>query len=76
MLNKQFVGCETCTSSAYNCDPETGQCVCPSLSRGIDCNQCMPNSYGWEHKKGCKLCDCDYTGAIGQSCDLYTGIKI
>lgn len=33
----------------------------------------MPNSYGWEHKKGCKLCDCDYIGSIGQSCDLYTG---
>lgn len=33
----------------------------------------MPNSYGWEHKRGCKLCECDHTGSIGQSCDLYTG---
>lgn len=33
----------------------------------------MPNSYGWEHKKGCKDCDCDHTGSIGHSCDLYSG---
>lgn len=33
----------------------------------------MPNSYGYSHKKGCKLCDCDHGGSIGQSCDLYTG---
>lgn len=39
----------------------------------MDCNQCQPNSYGWEHKKGCKLCDCDHIGSIGQSCDLYSG---
>lgn len=33
----------------------------------------MPNSYDWQHKKGCKLCDCDHNGSIGQSCDLYSG---
>lgn len=67
------LGCDECTNSAFNCDPETGHCICPPHSKGIDCNQCMPNSFGWEHKKGCKLCECDHTGSIGQSCDVYTG---
>lgn len=68
-----FTACESCSNPAFNCDPETGRCVCPSHSKGIDCSQCMPNSYGHVHKKGCKLCDCDHGGSIGQSCDLYTG---
>lgn len=68
-----FTGCDTCSSLAYNCDPDTGRCVCPALSKGVDCQQCYPNSWGWEHKIGCKLCDCDLTGSIGQSCDLYSG---
>lgn len=33
----------------------------------------MPNTYGYSFGKGCKLCDCDHGGSIGQSCDLYTG---
>lgn len=33
----------------------------------------MPNSYGWEHKKGCKNCDCDHIGSIGHSCESYSG---
>lgn len=60
-------------NAAYNCDPESGRCVCPSLSKGSDCQQCYPNAWGWQHKKGCEVCDCDHSGAIGQSCDLYTG---
>lgn len=43
------------------------------MSKGTDCQQCYPNSWGWEHKKGCKLCECDHNGAIGQTCDLYSG---
>lgn len=68
-----FLDCDECSNSAYNCDPESGRCICPPNSKGVDCNQCLPNSYGWEHKKGCKLCECDHTGSIGQSCDLYSG---
>lgn len=68
-----FTACDECTNSAYNCDPDTGRCICPPLSKGIDCQQCYPNSWGWEHKIGCKLCNCDRPGSIGQSCDLYSG---
>lgn len=69
----QNPGCKACTNSAYNCDPETGQCICPHLSKGADCHECYPNAWGWEHKIGCRVCDCDLNGAIGQTCDLYTG---
>lgn len=68
-----IAGCDTCSSSAYDCDLETGRCVCPPLSKGPDCQQCYPNSWGWAHKVGCKLCSCDRVGSIGQSCDLYSG---
>lgn len=43
------------------------------MTRGVDCQLCAPNSWRWQHKKGCEHCDCDRNGAIGQSCDLYTG---
>lgn len=68
-----FIECDACANAAYNCDPESGRCVCPSLSKGPDCQQCHPNAWGWQHKKGCQLCDCDHSGAIGQSCDFYSG---
>lgn len=39
----------------------------------MDCQLCAANSWRWQHKRGCELCDCDRGGAIGQSCDLYSG---
>lgn len=47
--------CDQCTNSAYICDPDTGRCVCPLLSKGADCQQCYPNAWGWEHRKGCTV---------------------
>lgn len=47
--------CDQCPNSAFMCDEETGRCICPPLSRGSDCQQCYPNSWGWEHRKGCTV---------------------
>lgn len=65
--------CEVCDSNAYVCDPDTGRCVCPPLSHGHDCRLCAQNTWGWEFQKGCKYCQCDRIGAIGQSCHNITG---
>ncbi len=50
-----ILGCDECHNSAFICDSESGRCVCPELSKGSDCQQCYPNSWGWEHRKGCKV---------------------
>lgn len=55
------------------CDPDTGRCICPPLSRGQDCQECFPNTWGNEPQKGCKHCDCNSIGSAKQSCDVITG---
>ncbi|XP_059617833.1 laminin subunit alpha lam-3 [Phlebotomus argentipes] len=65
--------CDSCPTSSYVCDQETGRCVCPPLSKGAECNQCTQNAWGWQHRLGCRACECDKMGSIGQSCDTVNG---
>lgn len=56
------------------CDDQTGRCICPPLSRGPDCQQCVPNSWGWQHRRGCRPCDCDHHGTFEPNkCNVYGG---
>jgi laminin alpha 1/2 len=68
-----FIECDLCTSPAHICDSDTGRCICPKNSRGIDCQQCFPHTWGYEFQKGCKQCDCNTIGSAKQDCDVYTG---
>ncbi|ETN59454.1 laminin, alpha 1/2 [Anopheles darlingi] len=65
--------CEQCSSPAYVCDPDTGRCICPANSQGHECRSCIANTWGNEFQRGCKHCDCDIVGSIGQSCDKLSG---
>ncbi|TGZ71892.1 hypothetical protein CRM22_002398 [Opisthorchis felineus] len=55
------------------CNPETGQCPCKPGVGGLRCDKCYPGFYGFRTGEGCKPCDCNSIGAIGEACDDHTG---
>ncbi|KAA0188755.1 Laminin subunit gamma [Fasciolopsis buskii] len=55
------------------CNPETGQCPCKPGVGGQRCEECYPGFYGYHSGQGCKPCDCDSIGAIGEACDDRSG---
>ncbi|XP_055635054.1 laminin subunit alpha-1 isoform X2 [Toxorhynchites rutilus septentrionalis] len=65
--------CEQCASPAFVCDPDTGRCVCPPNSHGHECRSCLTNTWGNVFQRGCKHCECDIAGSIGQACNAQTG---
>ena len=51
-----------CEKTNGNCDPNTGQCLCPPNTRGYKCLKCIPGFYQWNRIDGCKVCleiNCD-----------------
>lgn len=59
-----FAECAACEQSGMVCNEESGQCVCPPLTRGVLCNQCVSNSFGYVPRLGCKMCRCDLQGSM------------
>ncbi|VDP69248.1 unnamed protein product [Echinostoma caproni] len=55
------------------CNPETGQCPCKPGVGGQQCQECYLGFYGYQTGQGCKPCDCDSIGAVGEACDDRTG---
>ena len=49
------LGCQPCDKPGHVCDPNTGQCVCPPLTTGPQCDECRPNSWGHDKVTGCKV---------------------
>lgn len=49
--------CEACDCShlGNNCDPKTGQCICPPNTIGETCSKCVPNTWGHSIISGCKV---------------------
>lgn len=49
--------CEACDCShlGNNCDPKTGQCICPPNTIGERCSECVPNTWGHSIVTGCKV---------------------
>nr|XP_019957893.1 PREDICTED: multiple epidermal growth factor-like domains protein 9 [Paralichthys olivaceus] len=53
---------------AYECDPDTGQCLCLSGYTGLQCEDCK-EGYFTNGTSGCLSCTCDSFGAINHLCD-------
>lgn len=44
-----------CSHLGNNCDPKTGQCICPPNTIGEKCSECVPNTWGHSIVTGCKV---------------------
>uniref|UniRef100_A0AC35UH10 Laminin subunit beta-1 n=1 Tax=Rhabditophanes sp. KR3021 TaxID=114890 RepID=A0AC35UH10_9BILA len=80
MNTENPLGCQACTCNTlgtYNnegCDKNSGECFCKRLVTGANCDKCLDEHYGLsEDIDGCKACDCDIGGSLGNKCDLVSG---
>lgn len=58
------------------CDKSTGQCPCKAGVTGLQCSQCMLQTYNLSvsNAHGCQPCDCDALGTLaGTVCDHVSG---
>ncbi|KAI3378928.1 hypothetical protein SNEBB_010582 [Seison nebaliae] len=58
-----------------DCEITTGQCLCRPNVLGLQCDQCLDGYYNLHSPDvdGCQACDCDVTGSLNGTCDMYTG---
>lgn len=58
------------------CNAVTGACECPKRTTGPQCDQCVPQTYGYDRTIGCMDCKCQPEGVLNGnlSCDLDTGV--
>lgn len=47
--------CDPCHKPGHVCDPDTGRCVCPTLTEGGECQTCVSGSWNYNRLKGCKV---------------------
>ena len=70
-------GCSPCDCHPFGatnqyCDPATGQCLCSSLFKERQCNECIDGYY--DFNDGCKSCECHVDGTVANSvCDKASG---
>lgn len=67
--------CTRCTCNqvgSERCDQNNGVCMCKPNVIGPNCDQCAPNTFGFQSGSGCQRCDCA-PAALGGSCDMQTG---
>ncbi len=54
------------------CDDVTGQCLCPPLVTGKECDRCMQNAYNYSATDGCMVSDAIMTPCC--HCDIMTSL--
>lgn len=45
----------TCDHTGGNCDPESGECICPAHTEGDTCDRCETGYWGHDPTSGCKV---------------------
>ncbi|KAM4704989.1 laminin subunit alpha-1 [Rhinophrynus dorsalis] len=68
-------GCKPCdcAHTQNNCNPESGECICPPHTVGPKCETCEENHWGHDPELGCLECNCSIEGSYTLQCDLSTG---
>ncbi|KAJ8947116.1 hypothetical protein NQ318_002476 [Aromia moschata] len=61
------------SSSAGDCDPNSGQCHCLPNVSGLRCDACIENYWKIASGEGCEPCACDLTGSISPQCNEFDG---
>ena len=65
--------CFPCEQPGHICDPDTGRCICPTLTIGKECEKCAPGTWSYHPYKGCQYCQCHNKGSVSEQCDLDSG---
>ncbi|CAK9294069.1 unnamed protein product [Gordionus sp. m RMFG-2023] len=66
--------CPKCRSKYHMCDRLTGVCKCPPNTMGEKCDKCLPYTWKYDSKYGCKACDCNPIGSKFLNCSTGEGI--
>ncbi|XP_016296227.1 laminin subunit alpha-1-like [Sinocyclocheilus anshuiensis] len=69
LKNCQACGCHGDGSLSTVCHVITGQCECKAHVIGQTCGRCQAGYYGISSGDGCRLCECNQSGALSASCD-------
>uniref|UniRef100_A0A9J7YT73 Laminin, alpha 1 n=1 Tax=Cyprinus carpio carpio TaxID=630221 RepID=A0A9J7YT73_CYPCA len=69
LKNCQACGCHGNGSLSTVCHVITGQCECKVNVIGHTCDRCQAGYYGISSGDGCRLCECNQSGALSASCD-------
>ncbi|XP_016098672.1 laminin subunit alpha-1 [Sinocyclocheilus grahami] len=69
LKNCQACGCHGDGSLSTVCHVITGQCECKAHVIGQTCGRCQAGYYGIRSGDGCRLCECNQSGALSASCD-------
>ncbi|XP_052398153.1 laminin subunit alpha-1 isoform X2 [Carassius gibelio] len=69
LKNCQACGCHGNGSLSTVCHVITGQCECKANVIGQTCDCCQAGYYGISSSAGCRLCECNQSGALSASCD-------
>lgn len=67
-INLLFSVCDSCVRPGHVCDPDTGRCVCPTLTFGEHCDRCRSGSWDLVPGVGCRPCACTL-GSMKPQCD-------
>lgn len=67
-INFLFLVCDSCVRPGHVCDPDTGRCVCPTLTFGEHCDRCRSGSWDLVPGVGCRPCACTL-GSTKPQCD-------
>lgn len=45
-----------CAHTHNTCDPQSGTCICPPHTRGLQCEECEDGYWGRDLERGCQVC--------------------
>ncbi|XP_039701762.1 laminin subunit alpha-1 isoform X1 [Pteropus medius] len=62
-----------CAHTQNTCDPASGVCICPPHTRGVACEECEDEHWGYDPELGCQACNCSSEGSASHQCDVLTG---
>jgi len=71
----QLCFCFSACNCPATCNAQTGECECPKRVIGPLCDQCAPQTFGYDATIGCMDCNCKPEGVLGGNldCDLDIG---
>ncbi|XP_063440155.1 laminin-like protein epi-1 isoform X2 [Mytilus trossulus] len=72
LQDKDCAACQCDQCGSEYCERDNGQCTCKPNVIGLGCEQCAPNTYGFDQCGGCRDCNCE-VASVSAQCDMVSG---